>query len=464
MKKTAIIWFRNDLRLFDNEPLRSAVDWADEVICVFIWPERWMGKSSFGVEKMGAPRAKFMIESLRQLNDELKVRGNFLLFFRGNPAEQLKKMIDEIDGDVQVYASKEVTAEETAEEERLIKSLGREKVHLFWQATLVHPADLPFSVEQLPAVFTSFRKKVEKYSQIRRCFPEPEVIPKSDVFSESKIPDTEDLGYANFEPDKRAALSFKGGCSSARAHLVSYIWETRDLAHYKETRNGLIGAGYSSKFSPWLANGCLSPRQIYWEVKRFEQEDLKSSSTYWMFFELLWRDYFRFVASRFGNRIFQPEGIRGEEALQTHDSQKWERWINGTTGVPFVDANMRELALTGFMSNRGRQNVASYWVKDLQQDWRLGAAWFENSLIDYDVTSNWGNWMYVAGVGNDPRENRYFNIISQAHRYDSNGEYVKLWCPELRNVSDEFVHQPWKMPEKERPANFVHPLYISPKW
>ena len=104
-----------------------------------------------------------------------------------------------------------------------------------------------------------------------------------------------------------------------------------------------------------------------------------------------------------------------------------EKWIEGRTGEPFVDANMIELKLTGFISNRGRQNVASYLCNDLKIDWRFGAAYFEQQLIDYDVCNNWGNWAYLAGIGNDPRPNRYFDIIKQAQIYDADGNFQKLW-------------------------------------
>jgi deoxyribodipyrimidine photo-lyase len=132
---------------------------------------------------------------------------------------------------------------------------------------------------------------------------------------------------------------------------------------------------------------------------------------------------------------------------------------------------MRELSETGFMSNRGRQNVASYLVKDLNVDWRMGAEYFEYQLIDYDVTSNWCNWNYVAGVGSDPREDRYFNILTQAKRYDENGEYVKLWCPELSKLPGEMVHQPDTLSDREQSsyglrlgANYPMPLVPSRKW
>ncbi len=126
--------------------------------------------------------------------------------------------------------------------------------------------------------------------------------------------------------------------------------------------------------------------------------------------------------------MFQAAGIISEKKIPKSVSEKLlNTWVNGTTSVDFIDANMRELQLTGFMSNRGRQNVASYLCNDLKLDWRFGAAYFEQQLIDYDVCSNWGNWAYLAGVGNDPRENRYFNIEKQAQDYDKNKAYRNLW-------------------------------------
>jgi len=243
--------------------------------------------------------------------------------------------------------------------------------------------------------------------------------------------------------DERAVLDFKGGETAALERLNHYLWETDCIKSYKETRNGLIGANYSSKFSPWLAQGCISPKKIYHEVKKYERERKKNKSTYWMIFELLWRDFFRLMAKKHGNKIFQKGGTKGEADERWIENRKlFEAWANGRTGVPFIDANMTELNKTGFMSNRGRQNVASFLVKDLHINWQIGAEYFESLLIDYDPASNYGNWNYVAGVGSDPRENRYFNILSQATRYDPNGDFVKLWLPQLEGLSNEKIHRP----------------------
>jgi len=191
----------------------------------------------------------------------------------------------------------------------------------------------------------------------------------------------------------------------------------------------LVGADFSSKFSPWLANGSISARTIYWKVKQFEKEHYKNQSTYWLIFELIWRDYFKYISLKHETHIFKIGGILNKNYQWNTNKALVQKWINGETQSAFVNANMIELKKTGWMSNRGRQNVASFFAKDLKLDWRIGAAYFESLLIDYDVHSNYGNWMYVSGVGNDPRD-RKFNVALQAERYDGLGKFQKLWLQE----------------------------------
>jgi deoxyribodipyrimidine photo-lyase len=237
---------------------------------------------------------------------------------------------------------------------------------------------------------------------------------------------------------------------AGKQRLQDYFWKNDRLKVYKETRNGMLGGDYSSKFSPWLAIGCLSPRYIAKEVAKYEEERVANDSTYWLIFELLWRDYFRFIAAKHGNKIFKITGLRELSISWQQDWPRFELWRTGKTGYPLIDANMRELAATGFMSNRGRQNVASFLTKNLGIDWRIGAEWFESLLIDYDPCSNWGNWNYTAGVGNDARGFRFFNTIKQAKDYDAKGEYVKHWLPELKFLPAAKVHEPWCLQKVER--------------
>jgi deoxyribodipyrimidine photo-lyase len=227
--------------------------------------------------------------------------------------------------------------------------------------------------------------------------------------------------------DERAVLRFRGGEDAALERLHTYFWERDRLRSYKWTRNGLLGADYSSKFSPWLAVGALSPRSVHAEVRRYERERKKNVSTYWLIFELIWRDYFFFLAEKYGPRLFHLRGPMERHLPWREDREAFARWCEGRTGEPFIDANMKEIAATGFMSNRGRQNVVSYLARDLAVPWTWGAEYFEELLIDYDPASNWGNWTYNAGVGTDPRPDRYFDPKTQAQKYDPKGDYVRTW-------------------------------------
>ena len=216
-----------------------------------------------------------------------------------------------------------------------------------------------------------------------------------------------------------------GGETAGLAHLSQYL--ARKLPDsYKRTRNGLTGIDYSSKWSPWLATGALSARRIMAELRDYETAYGATDGSYWLWFELLWRDYFRFLHLQYGTRLYHGRGL-GQQAIGAHDAQGYARWCEGRTGQPLIDAAMRELMTTGYLSNRLRQVVASYLVYDLGGDWRAGAAWFESQLVDYDVYSNQGNWLYLAGRGTDPRGGRHFNVDKQTADHDGNGSYRRLW-------------------------------------
>jgi deoxyribodipyrimidine photo-lyase len=370
---------------------------------------------------------------------------------RGKPEDVLPALVRET-GATAVYAHEEPMSEERTVEHALRSTLGGTdaQLRLLSGHTLYHPDDVPFDDRDVPDVFTPFRKRVEKKSEIRASLPAPESVPAlPDGLDAGEMPSLAALGLDEPPADDRGVLPFRGGETAGLDRLDAYVWREDRLKDYKTTRNGLLGADYSSKFSAWLAHGCLSPRTIYEEVKAYEDERVSNQSTYWLVFELVWRDFFRFIGRKYGDRLFYASGPMDVQVEWDHDDEAFERWASGTTGFPFIDANMRELNRTGFMSNRGRQNVASFLAKNLNLDWRLGASYFESRLVDYDVTSNWGNWAYNAGVGNDPRD-RYFNILSQARRYDEDGDYVKHWLPELRDVPGNMVHAPYAMSESEQ--------------
>jgi deoxyribodipyrimidine photo-lyase len=253
----------------------------------------------------------------------------------------------------------------------------------------------------------------------------------------------------------------------------------RHLRQYFDVRNGMLGEGYSSKLSPFISTGCLSARTVHAECQRYERARVKNKSTYWLVFELMFRDFYILQSMKYGNSIFKLYGPKGAKSRKggasarskfrwTHDDRrveqkpakpefgtpKWpgteqqlERWKVGQTGWPLVDANMREVNATGFMSNRGRQNVASFLINELKVDWRQGADWFEVNLIDHDVSINYGNWCSAAGLFGG-RINR-FNITKQSHDYDPQGDYVRHWLPELRRVRGAKVHTPWLLSSAE---------------
>lgn len=419
----SIYWFRNDLRVADNEGLVKAAQESKEVLPVYVLDRSWLKQKQFGIDRIGPFRLKFLLESLRDLKSQLKAIQSDLLFVVGDPVEELNRIRKEYHCD-KLYAQQSCAYEESAQEQKIAKDIVS---HFVWGETLYHEKDLPFHLNDLPDVFTAFRKSIEKEGRVRTVTDTPLYIKTSSGVG-SEIPGLEDLGFELVEPDQRSVLHFKGGATSGQERLKYYLWDSELISTYKYTRNGLIGGDYSSKFSPWLALGCLSARQVYWQVKKFERYVKRNSSTYWLIFELIWRDYFHLVAKKQGKKIYQRTGILGQDKIEWGSNKRFSLWAEGRTKEPFVDANMCELNTTGFMSNRGRQVVASYLMHQMKIDWRLGAAYFEKMLLDYDPCSNYGNWIYIAGVGNDPRGGREFNIERQKEMYDPKGAYQQLWA------------------------------------
>jgi deoxyribodipyrimidine photo-lyase len=424
-QKTALVWFRNDLRVSDNQSLYNATNNHNKVIGLFLLPKHWFSKTALGFKKMERFRAQFILESLNDLKKDLQTL-NIPLLVQIDDGTAMKE-ICKANKISDIYFQHEWTKEERTQEGFIPNEIT---VHRTYDQFLFHPDDMPIDIYDLPEVFTVFRKICEKKVQVRPMTPNCRILETDNLkHAETKIPTMEDIGFSRFTCHPKSAFPYSGGSKVAKERLSYYLWKTKKLSFYKKTRNGLLGTDYSSKFSPWLANGSLSAKAIYWSVKEYEETVTKNQSTYWLIFELLWRDYFKYVSLKYGNKIFFIGGIKDREYNWTKDNHTFMKWMHGTTAEPFVNANMIELNKTGFMSNRGRQNVASYLAKTLKIDWRWGAAYFETMLVDYDVHSNYGNWMYNAGVGNDPRD-RIFNVSLQAERYDGKRKYQSLWLQE----------------------------------
>lgn len=448
MNKKAIVWFRNDLRVHDNQALSEAIEAADQVVPVYVFDDRvFKAKTKFGFRKTGVFRTRFIIESVIDLRNSLANIGLPLIVRCGKSEDIIFEIAKEIKTNW-VFCNRERTSEEIKIQDALEKnlwSIGQE-VRYNRGKMLFYTADLPFPVTQTPDTFTHFRKEVERFVKIRPPLPvpEPKVLYKTDI-DEGRIPTLDDFGFS--KEDKLTATNsyINGGESAGIKRLQYYFWETGSVSEYKETRNDLIGETYSTKFSAYLAQGCLSPKTIYFELKKYEKEVGKNESTYWVFFELMWRDFFRLMGKKHGNKIFQLGGPKEDARDWNVDYELFYAWSNGMTGYPFIDANMREINSTGFMSNRGRQNAASFLINDLKINWLMGAEYFESLLVDYDPCSNYGNWNYLAGVGSDPREHRYFNIFNQAKKYDADGSFVRSQIPEIANLPDELIHVPFAM-------------------
>ena len=426
----ALLWFRNNLRTTDNISLAKACK-ADKTIAVYFFDPRQFELGDYGFKKTEKYRAKFLIESVANLKANLKKLNIPLYVFNARPEGKINELLIKHKIDT-IYLQTEWTRDENKVLHKVKNAISNSiKLIESCDQFLFNPEEIPFAgFSKIPNVFTNFRKKCEKHATVRKQLVSPEKKPTINYFeTKTDLPTLKDLGFETFSTDSRSAFPFKGGQDSAINRLNYYLWESKKLATYKKTRNGLVGADYSTKLSAWLANGCISPVTIYWEVKKFEQEIKKNQDTYWLIFELIWRDYFKYVSLKHEQKIFQIGGILNKNYSWASNSSELSYWINGKTTEPFVNANMIELLKTGWMSNRGRQNVASFWSKELKQDWRVGAAYFESMLIDYDVHSNWCNWMYNSGVGNDPRD-RKFNINRQATIYDPSGKFQKLWLQE----------------------------------
>lgn len=421
--KKSIYWFRKNLRLRDNPSLFNAINDNDEIIFIYIIDLQTYNPNGLDIHEIGDFRKKFMMESVLDLEKNLKSKKIHLHVFEGDKFKILEE-IRSSHGIDTIYCSKEVGWYEEEDEKKLIDKnfelIMSEDPHL------IEERELPFNLDNLPLIFTPFRKKVEKNSKIRNEIKELPTIKKAIVSTDLKF--LSKIEVNNIINHSNTAYPFEGGERNALERLKSYLWESHNIAKYKETRNGLIGTEYSSKFSAYLSTGSISPVTIYHEIKKFEREVKKNSSTYWLIFELMWREFFRYVTKKGKKNIFMINGINGNIFNRNFNSDidLFKKWCDGETGQEFIDANMVELNTTGFMSNRGRQNVASYLINDLDLNWIWGAAYFESKLIDYDVASNWCNWMYMAGVGNNVR-NWAFNPTKQSDMYDKAGKFRSLW-------------------------------------
>jgi len=418
-----LYWFRNDLRLGDNPALAEAGAASSALLPVFCHDPAQDADTRWGFVRRGPHRQRFVHDSLSDLSNQLQARGSRLLQLSGRARDVLPVLARELQIDAVV--TEDIAAPEEQDEVLALRAAGL-TVHTRDQSGLFELADLPFAPQKVPDVFTAFRQAVERAMvRVPDLLPVPERLPFVPAAPDAParaLPPASDSARSSFP---YATAAFAGGERAGLAHLRRYFLGPL-ACHYKATRNQLSGTDHSTKFSPWLACGALSARQIHTELQAHEARVGASDGSRWIVFELLWREHFRLLHRRHGRALYRARGL-SDLPTPPHDAAAFLRWCQGTTGEPLVDAGMRELRTTGYLSNRLRQVVASFLIHDLACDWRAGAAWFESTLVDFDVHSNQGNWLYIAGRGTDPRGGRRFNVEKQTRDHDADGSYRALW-------------------------------------
>jgi deoxyribodipyrimidine photo-lyase len=422
-EKTILVWFRNDLRVHDNEILFEATRKADKVLPVYIFDPFYFKTTELGLSKTGNIRAKFLLESVADLRSNLQKLGGDLIVRIGNPAEIIPQLAQQYEVS-EVYHHREVAFEETSISEEVEAALWKIKLNLkhFIGHTLYHKEDLPFPIKDIPDSFSIFKKKVERDSQVRPCIETPEQIHTPDITDRGNIPTLAELGLREPIEDPRTDFNYQGGEHAGLQQLEQYV-SSQPLNGVKGARHG----DHPSRLSAWISLGCLSMRWVYREVT---QGSPSSNSP--LVLELLWRDYFRFMFKKHGKQFYSAERFKDiTGGLAVNQQELFEKWKTGNTGVPFVDASMHQLSVTGYIPNAGRQAVAVFLSHELKVDWRMGAAYFEEKLIDYSPASNLGNWAFVAGVEHDPKDTRYFLSPKQISELDCQTRSISAWLPEV---------------------------------
>lgn len=347
-----LFWFRNDLRLHDNPALWHLANQCDELLCVYVIDQRWYDWTKFQSKPLGAIRWRFICESLWDLQNNLSPKGHTLLIQSGRPDQVIGELIGKLNIDAigvtplpAVYEKKYL---------RLLQTLFPNKRWVIEESfTLLRQDQLPFLVDNLPDSFTEFRKAVE-HIPTAHSLKAPSSLPTQIRF------DFSGEKLVSEQTIDEAMLPFIGGETAGLRQLNYYFQETGLISDYKNTRNELDGWNFSSKLSPWLAQGCISPRRVLTELRGYERQVGSNESTYWLYFELLWREYFQWLLYKYGSRLFQLRGTRNVNPLLTFYPEAFMAWKNGNTESDFVNAFMRQLKMVGWMSNRGRQIVASY--------------------------------------------------------------------------------------------------------
>ncbi len=447
-----IHWFRRDLRLHDNTALQAALESGQTVIPLFVFDPAIL-KS----QRTGAPRLKFMLRSLEALDHTLHQYDTKLLIRQGSPAKIIPALIEET-GAQALYFNRDYTPFALRRDEALRTGLLIE-VCDFDDAVILPPGVVLKDDDTPYTVYTPFMKRWKSLPKPEPATFKPGRFHDLVGINSGWLPSLGDLGFADTIEMPEASEEV------AQKRLAAFV--ARPVYHYGETRNSLVADPFHDErmavscLSPYLRLGQLSPRQCYWAARAaFDAapDEVSRQSVETWINELIWREFYIHIMFHFPHvdqRSFRPqfESIEWE-----NDREKLQAWKEGRTGYPAVDAAMRQLQAIGWLPNRARMMVASFLTKDLLIDWRAGELHFMQHLIDGDPAANNGGWQWSAGTGTDAQPYfRIFNPISQSKKFDPEGNYIRHWLPELRDVPDRYIHTPWLMetPPQDYPTPIV---------
>lgn len=398
--KKILVWFRNDLRLHDNEMLVEAIAKSDSILPVYVFDPRYVEQTAHETLKSGLLRQKFLRESIADLRSSFQKLGGNLLVLEGRPEELLPELVERYDI-AEVYHHREVGPEETEISAHVEDQLWKLRINLrhFIGHTLYNKEDLPFPIKDIPDVFTQFKKKTERDAIVKACFLAPEVINFTELEDWGELPLLNDAGGED--------PFLRGGEREGLLHLNALL-EEGSLVYQKIQGKAAAGLpAFSSKLSAWLAHGCLSPRMVYWLVKDAEDKFGTNQNFNQILLGLLWRDYFRFMFKKHGLDFFNDAQLDFEQSSpEQEEKDLLDQWKQGRTGHPVVDNYMKELNETGFIPYPARLLTATFLIYILKISWVRGAAYFQDKLIDYAPASNWCNWAIVAGGGKDQRSGK----------------------------------------------------------
>jgi deoxyribodipyrimidine photo-lyase len=408
-----IFWFRNNLRIHDNYPLVQCIKDSTSISFVYI-----ANRHLRVLDGHENHKNKFLIDALNQLKINLSDLGHELYIIEGEPSDIFSSLAKQYQIN-KIYCEQIVSPYEKDEE----LSITQIDVLSFWDSTLLNIDDLDFDVIDLPDTFTTFRKKVE-LKPITATLYEGLSLPKP-----ANLSNINSYQLPNFDIKYRGSVDFLNHytiCENGAQKYVKDYFSDKKALEYKQTRNELMGNDFSTKFSVWLAHGLISARQIFTSLKNYEESNGANESTYWILFELLWRDYFRLLHFKYNRKLYFQFGLKNKEINET-SQDNISNLEEANTESSFINAGIRELQNSGFLSNRMRQILASFIIFEMKIDWRIGADFFQKYLIDFDIYSNQGNWIYIAGYGTDPRGGRRFNVEKQKNTYDIDNQYEMCW-------------------------------------